>query len=119
MQASYTSVNTAEIKMREAVRYDLQNKTAEFLKSNAITVVGDRASAPDRALAFNRTIATAPSRLSVVAADKEAIESMVLRFSKVKMTSYEIAKVLRERGYKLRSSSVKRVAGSIGIYLRD
>lgn len=113
------SINSTDILLKNIEREKLQSQIEAYLSVSEITVVDNRLEPlPEKVYAFSRIIATAPSRLSVVAADKEAIESMVRRFSKVKMTSYEIAKVLRERGYNLRSSSVKRVAQSIGVELR-
>lgn len=119
------SINASEIRMREPDRERIQRQTDEFLESNEIQELGTRlAPMPDRALAFNNIIATAPSKLSAVTADKEMVETLVRRFStieidgvKIRRTSYEIARLLRERGYKLRSPSVKRVAQSIGVKL--
>lgn len=125
MQAVYTSVNTTEILMRTPDREQIEKKVKEYLKSNSIKIIDNRLTPmPDRVRSFNNIIATTPSKLSVVAADKETVENLVRRFSTIEIdgvvmrrTSYEIARLLRERGYKLRSPSVKRVAQSIGVKL--
>ncbi len=124
MQAGYTSVNTTEILMRDAVRHDLQNKTAEFLKSNSITVLETRTvPRPDRP-AFNSAITVSPARAKQVGVAREELAALVRELATVqlmgietKRSATEIAKVMRGRGYKMRAPSVIRIAESIGIAL--
>lgn len=124
MQAGYTSVNTTEILMRDAVRNELHNKTAEFLKSNAITVLEARTvPRPDRP-AFNSAISVSPARAKQVSAAREELTALVRKLAteqqmgiEIKRSATEIAKLLRQSGYKVRTPSVLRIAESIGIVL--
>lgn len=124
MQAGYTSVNTTEILMRDAMRNDLQNKTAEFLKSNSITVLEARTVPRHERPAYNSAINVSPAKAKQVSTAREELATMVRELSTIEIEgvtirrpAVEIAKVMRSKGYKLRAPSVKRIAESIGIAL--
>lgn len=124
MQAGYTSVNTTEILMRDGMRNDLQNKTAEFLKSNSITVLETRTVPRHERPAYNSAINVSPAKAKQVSTAREELAAMVRELSTIetegvtiRRPAVEIAKVMRSKGYKLRTPSVKRIAESIGIAL--
>lgn len=124
MQAGYTSVNTTEILMRDAVRNELHNKTVEFLKSNAITILETRTVPRSDRPAFNSAITVSPARAKQVGVAREELAALVRELAtvqlmgvEIKRSASEIAKVMRGRGYKMRAPSVLRIAESIGIAL--
>ncbi len=126
MQVGSISANASEILMRSNDRERIQRQVDAFLESKEITVLATRLKPlPEKQHAFNTIIATAPSKLRMVADDKENVEMLVRRFSTVEIdgirmrrSAHEVAKLMRERGYKLRGPSVERVAQSIGVKLR-
>lgn len=121
---SYISVNTAEIVMRDAVRNELQSKMDEFLKSNEITVLETRtAPRPDRP-AYNSALSVSPARAKQVSLAREELAALVRELSTIEIegvtirrSAAEVAKAMRQRGYKMRAPSVIRIAESIGIEL--
>lgn len=126
MQASSISINASEILMRNTDRERIQSQVEAFLESNEITRLGARlAPIMEKTHAFNSGISTAPSKLRSVTDDKENVEALVKRFStieidgvRIRRSAHEVAKLMREHGYKLRGPSVQRVAQSIGVKLR-
>ena len=127
MQAGSISANASEILMRDTDRERIQRQVDAFLESKEITVLSTRlAPIRETTYAFNTIIATAPSKQRMVADDKENVEILVKRFSTIEMhgvrirrSAPEVARLMRERGYKLRGPSVQRVAQSIGVKLRQ
>lgn len=121
MQAS---INASEVLMRNPIREDLSSKTAEFLKHNKITKVGTLTNQKDSRQQFNSTIAVAPDKRAERAKEKEAIDLAIKELAeieiigvKLRRSSNEVAKLLRQRGFKLQGPSVKRIADSLGIEL--
>lgn len=118
------SVNTTEILMRNSVRNELKNKMAEFLKSNSITVLETRTvPRPDRP-AYNSAISVSPAKAKQVSTAREELATMVRELAtievegiKLRRSATEIAKAMRQRGYKMRAPSVQRIAKGIGISL--
>ena len=124
MQA-YISVNTAEIVMRDAVRNELQSKMDEFLKSNRITVLETRTVARYERPAFNSAINVSKTKAKQAGVAREEIASLVRDLSTIEIegvtirrSAAEVAKAMRQRGYKMRAPSVIRIAESIGIQLK-
>lgn len=121
---SYISVNTAEIVMRDAVRNELQSKMDEFLKSNKITVLETRTTPrPDRPT-YNSAISVSPAKAKQVGVAREEAAALVRELSTIEIegvtirrSATEVAKAMRQRGYKMRAPSVIRIAESIGIQL--
>lgn len=118
------SVNTTEILMRNSVRNELKNKMAEFLKSNSITVLETRTvPRPDRP-AYNSAINVSPAKAKQVSAAREELSALVRELSTIEIegvtirrSATEVAKAMRQRGYKMRAPSVIRIAESIGVSL--
>lgn len=118
------SVNTTEILMRNSVRNELKNKMAEFLKSNSITVLETRTvPRPDRP-AYNSAINVSPAKAKQVSAAREELSALMRELSTIEIegvtirrSAAEVAKAMRQRGYKMRAPSVNRIAESIGITL--
>ncbi|MDY0190671.1 MAG: hypothetical protein RBR22_08055 [Desulfuromonas sp.] len=118
------SVNTTEIIMRNSVRNELKNKTAEFLKSNSITVLETRTAPRPERPAYNSAISVSPAKAKQVSVAREELATLVRELAtvqlmglEIKRSATEIAKVMRCRGYKMRAPSVIRIAESIGIAL--
>lgn len=125
MQAGSTSVHAAEIYARENDRAELAKHIDSFLENNEITVLETRTTPPPNRETFNRALTVAPNKQLAVSVDRESVDSMVRELAfieiegvRIARSAYEIGKLMREKGYKLRSQSVKRVAKSIGIELR-
>lgn len=125
MQA-YISVNTAEIVMRDAVRNELQSKIDEFLKANEITVLETRTVPRYERPAFNSAIKVSQTKAKQVGVAREEIASLVRDLSTIEIegvtirrSAAEVAKAMRQRGYKMRAPSVIRIAESIGIALNN
>ena len=123
---SYISVNTAEIVMRDAVRNELQSKMDEFLKSNEITVLETRTVPRYERPAFNSRINVSQTKAKQVGVAREEIASLVRDLSTIEIegvtirrSAAEVAKAMRQRGYKMRAPSVIRIAESIGIALNN
>ncbi len=121
---SYISVNTAEVAMRDAVRNELQSKMDEFLKSNKITVLETRTESRYVRPDFNSVINMSPAKAKQVGASREEIVNLVRDLSTIEIegvtirrSAAEVAKAMRQRGYKMRAPSVKRIAESIGVNL--
>lgn len=125
MQACSTSINSSEILMREPFRNDIARKVSEFLERNSITVLSTRTTGiSEKALTFNSIIAVVPNKRAHVAAEKERLESTIKELSFIEIdgvtlirSAYEVAKIMRTRGYKMRAQSVQRIAKGIGISL--
>lgn len=123
---SYISVNTAEIVMRDAVRNELQSKIDEFLKANEITVLETRTVPRYERPAFNSAINVSQTKAKQVGVAREEIASLVRDLSTIEIegvtirrSAAEVAKAMRQRGYKMRAPSVIRIAESIGIALNN
>lgn len=123
---SYISVNTAEIVMRDAVRNELQSKMDEFLKANEITVLETRTVPRYERPAFNSAINVSQTKAKQAGVAREEIASLVRYLStieiegvKMRRSATEVAKAMRQRGYKMRAPSVIRIAESIGIALNN
>lgn len=121
---SYISVNTAEIVMRDAVRNELQSKMDEFLKANEITVLETRTVPRYERPAFNSAINVSQTKAKQAGVAREEIASLVRDLSTIEIegvtirrSATEVAKAMRQRGYKMRAPSVIRIAESIGIAL--
>lgn len=122
MQAS---INASEIRVRDQVREDLNLKVREFLKSGSITKVGTGTVKTETRPQFNHIIAVAPTKRAERQQEKEALHAAVAELSHIEIagvtlirSAHEVSALLRQRGFKLLSPSVKRVAESIGIQLR-
>lgn len=123
---SYISVNTAEIVMRDAVRNELQSKMDEFLKANEITVLETRTVPRYERPAFNSAINVSQTKAKQAGVAREEIASLVRDLSTIEIegvtirrSAAEVAKAMRQRGYKMRAPSVIRIAESIGIELTN
>ena len=122
MQAS---INASEIRVRDQVREDLNLKVREFLKSGSITKVGTGTVKTETRPQFNHIIAVAPTKRAERQQEKEALHAAIAELSHIEIagvtlirSAHEVSALLRQRGFKLLSPSVKRVAESIGIQLR-
>lgn len=125
MQLVSTSIHAADIYARDSERAELARYVDRFLENNEITVLEIRTTPPPNRETFNRAITVVPSKQLAVSADREIVDSMVRELAfieiegvRIARSAYEIGKLMREKGYKLRAQSVKRVAKSIGIELR-
>ena len=121
MQAS---INASEIRVRDQVREDLNLKVREFLKSGSITKVGTGTVKTETRPQFNHIIAVAPTKRAERQQEKEALHAAIAELSHIEIagvtlirSAHEVSALLRQRGFKLLSPSVKRVAESIGIHL--
>ena len=118
------SINASEIRMRDPIREDLSQKVHAFLKANSITEVGTSSAKTETRPQFNHIIAVAPAKLAERQAEKEALHAAITELAHIEIagvtlirSAHEVSKLLRQRGFKLLSPSVTRVAESIGIYL--
>lgn len=121
MQAS---INASEIRVRDQLREDLNLKVREFLKSGSITKVGTGTVKTETRPQFNHIIAVAPTKRAERQQEKEALHAAIAELSHIEIagvtlirSAHEVSALLRQRGFKLLSPSVKRVAESIGIHL--
>ena len=119
------SINASEIRMRDQLREDLGRKVNDFLKSSTITNVGTTAAKIKKRAQFNHIIAVAPTKRAERQQEKEALHAAIAELSHIEIagvtlirSAHEVSALLRQRGFKLLSPSVKRVAESIGIQLR-
>lgn len=119
------SINASEIRVRDQVREDLNLKVREFLKSGSITKVGTGTVKTETRPQFNHIIAVAPTKRAERQQEKEALHAAIAELSHIEIagvtlirSAHEVSALLRQRGFKLLSPSVKRVAESIGIQLR-
>ena len=122
MQAS---INASEIRVRDPIREDLNRKVSEFLKSGSITKIGNATVKTEPRPQFNHIIAVAPTKRAERQQEKEALHAAIAELSHIEIagvtlirSAHEVSALLRQRGFKLLSPSVKRVAESIGIQLR-
>ena len=118
------SINASEIRVRDQVREDLNLKVREFLKSGSITKVGTGTVKTETRPQFNHIIAVAPTKRAERQQEKEALHAAIAELSHIEIagvtlirSAHEVSALLRQRGFKLLSPSVKRVAESIGIAL--
>ncbi len=118
------SINASEIRVRDQVREDLNSKVSEFLKSGSITKVGTGTVKTETRPQFNHIIAVAPTKRAERQQEKEALHAAIAELSHIEIagvtlirSAHEVSALLRQRGFKLLSPSVKRVAESIGIHL--
>lgn len=126
------SINASEVLLREPIRMDLERKVKEFLKQKSVNEVEQGLGSKENKFVFNDSISLAPTRRTVAptrrtaaAAEKEALHAAIAELSHIEIagvtlirSAYEVSALLRQRGFKLLSPSVKRVAESIGIQLR-
>lgn len=119
------SINASEIRVRDPIREDLGRKVSEFLKSGSITKVGTGTVKTEARPQFNHIIAVAPTKRAERQQEKEALHAAIAELSHIEIagvtlirSAHEVSALLRQRGFKLLSPSVKRVAESIGIQLR-
>ena len=125
MQTLSFSTNLSDIQMRSADRESIASRVSEFLKSGSITKLDIRKGPrEERPVLFNNSISSAPSKAPQVAKEKEAIESAIRELSTVvidgdvvERSSGQIARIMRDNGYKLRATSVLRIAKGIGVNL--
>lgn len=125
MQTLSFSTNLSDIQMRSADRESIASRVSEFLKSGSITRLDIRKGPrEERPVLFNNSISSAPSKAPQVAKEKEAIESAIRELSTVvidgevvERSSGQIARIMRDNGYKLRATSVLRIAKGIGVNL--
>lgn len=125
MQTLSFSTNLSDIQMRSADRESIASRVSEFLKSGSITKLDIRKGPrEERPVPFNNSISSAPSKAPQVAKEKEAIESAIRELSTVvidgevvERSSGQIARIMRGNGYKLRATSVLRIAKGIGVNL--
>ena len=125
MQTLSFSTNLSDIQMRSADRESIASRVSEFLKSGSITELDIRKGPrEERPVLFNNSISSAPSKAPQVAKEKEAIESAIRELSTVvidgevvERSSGQIARIMRDNGYKLRATSVLRIAKGIGVNL--
>lgn len=118
------SINASEIRVRDPIREDLGRKVSEFLKSGSITKVGTGTVKTETRPQFNHIIAVAPTKRAERQQEKEALHAAIAELSHIEIagvtlirSAHEVSALLRQRGFKLLSPSVKRVAESIGIHL--
>lgn len=108
--------------MRNAIRNELQIKMDEFLKANEITVLETRTPARIERPAYNAVISVSPNKAKQVSTCREEYAAQVRELPTIeihgipiKRSATEIAKLMRQRGYKVHATSVIRIADSIGI----
>lgn len=124
MQTGSTSVHAAEIYARENDRAKLARYVDSFLEGNEITVLETRTTPhPDRP-AYNSAISVSPAKAKQVGVAREEAAALVRELSTIEIegvtirrSATEVAKLMRDRSYKMRAPSVLRIAESIGIAL--
>lgn len=124
MLPAASSIHAVEVMLKDTERNKLADQVEQFLKSNQVSVFGTRKWSKEERPAFNDVISIIPERRAAAAAQKEALHAAISELSHIEIngvtiirSSYEVAGLLRKRGFKLLSPSVKRVAESIGIQL--
>lgn len=124
MQPPAASTHDTEVRMRDADRLSLSAQVEQFLKGNKITQVSTRCYERKVRPTFNNAIALAPTRRTAAAAEKEKLHAAIRELSyieiagvKLRRSATEVAKLLQQKGFKLRAQSVMRAAGGIGIEL--
>lgn len=124
MLPAAASIHAVEVMLKDTERNKLADQVEQFLKSNQVSVFGIRKWSKEERPAFNDVISIIPERRAAAAAQKEALHAAISELSHIEIngvtiirSSYEVAGLLRKRGFKLLSPSVKRVAESIGIFL--
>lgn len=126
MYLNTTSAHAAEIYARENDRAKLARYVDSFLESNEITVLETRTTPrPDRP-AYNSALSVSPARAKQVSLAREELAVLVRELSTIEIegvtirrSATEVAKAMRQRGYKMRAPSVIRIAESIGIALNN
>lgn len=126
MQTGSTSIHAAEIYARENDRAKLSRYVDSFLEGNEITVLETRTTPrPDRP-AYNSALSVSPARSKQVSLAREELAALVRELSTIEIegvtirkSATEVAKAMRQRGYKMRAPSVIRIAESIGIELTN
>lgn len=118
------SINASEIRMRDQLREDLGRKVNDFLKSGTITKIDNGTVKTETRPQFNHIIATAPAKRAERQQEKEALHAAIAELSYIEIagvtlirSAHEVSALLRQRGFKLLSPSVRRIAESIGIAL--
>ena len=125
MQAGSTSVHAAEIYARESARAEIARYVDSFLEGNEIPVLETRTvPLPDRP-AYNSAISVSPAKAKQVGVAREEAAALVRELSTIEIegvtirrSATEVAKAMRQRGYKMRAPSVIRIAENIGLELR-
>ena len=126
MHLNTVSAHSADISARENDRVKLARHVNKFLESNSITVLETRTTPlPGRAV-FNHgsSALTDEPKHRALANNQEGAVAEVRRLAaleiegiKIKRTAFEIGRIMRANGYKLRAKSVERIAKSIGVKL--
>ena len=124
MQTGSTSIHASEIHARESDRAEIARYVNSFLEGNEITVLETRtAPRPDRP-AYNSAISVSPAKAKQVGVAREEAAALVRELSTIEIegvtirrSATEVAKAMRQRGYKMRAPSVIRIAESIGVSL--
>lgn len=121
------SINTSHIASKAALRAELAESVEAFLKAGVVTQasIGETAKLTKKPQ-FNHILATEPTKQAERAAAREALHAAIAELAHAEIegvtlvrSAHEVATMLRPMGFRLVSPSVKRVAESIGIYLRE
>ncbi|MDY0250743.1 MAG: hypothetical protein RBR45_11920 [Pseudomonas sp.] len=125
MLPSAASAHASEVRMKDVERRTLAAQVAQFMKENKVPELKTRRESKVERLVFNNSIAVAPAKRAERQQEKEALHAAIAELSCIEIegvtiirSAYEVSAMLRQRGFRLLSPSVKRVAESIGIYLR-
>lgn len=124
MYLNTTSAHAADIHARDKERAELARYVDSFLEGNEITVLETRTTPrPDRPT-YNSAISVSPAKAKQVGVAREEAAALVRELSTIEIegvtirrSATEVAKAMRQRGYKMRAPSVRRIAESIGITL--
>ena len=118
------SMHASDIRAKDMERQLLSRHVSEFQKNKSITKLPIRTQSKIQKPTFNNAITVIPSKRAVVASDKEAIDIAIRELSHIEImgvpvrrSATAIAKILRQRGYKLEGTSVQRAAAALGITL--
>lgn len=124
MLPSAASAHASEVRMKDVDRRALAAQVAQFMKENEVPELKTRPESKVERFAFNDSIAVTPAKRAARAAEKEALHAAIAELSHIEIagvtlirSAHEVSALLRQRGFKLLSPSVKRVAESIGIHL--
>ncbi len=124
MQTGSTSIHASEIHARESDRAEIARYVDSFLENNEITVLETRTTPRSDRPAYNSALSVSPARAKQVSLAREELAALVRELSTIEIegvtirrSAAEVAKAMRQRGYKMRAPSVKRIAESIGVNL--
>lgn len=126
MYLNTTSAHAADIYARDKERAELARYVDSFLENNEITVLETRTVPRYERPAFNSAINVSQTKAKQAGVAREEIASLVRDLSTIEIegvtirrSAAEVAKAMRQRGYKMRAPSVIRIAESIGIALNN